>query len=98
MHVLTFLALDLHVDSISDLQYLGTQRALFRHTRYLQCWRSDGRTSEMPASATARQAVYSQEPYTHQTLGQQRGTGEDGHIHLTDWILQIASYCKFQIK
>ena len=25
---------------------------------------------------------------THQTLRQQRGTGEDGYIHLADWTLQ----------
>ena len=30
-------------------------------------------------------------PATHQTLWQQWGTGEDGHIHLADWALTSLS-------
>ena len=30
-----------------------------------------------------------QHSYTHQILGQQGGTGEDGHIHLADWTLSL---------
>ena len=26
----------------------------------------------------------------HQTLGQQGGTGEDGHVHLADWTLSVS--------
>ena len=29
--------------------------------------------------------------YTHQTVRQQGGTGEDGHIHLADWTLSVAA-------
>ena len=28
---------------------------------------------------------------THPTLGQQGGTGEDSHIHLADWTLNVAA-------
>ena len=28
---------------------------------------------------------------THQTLGQQGGTGEDSHVHLADWTLSVAA-------
>ena len=31
----------------------------------------------------------SSSPVTHQTLGQQGGTGEDGHSHLVDWTLSV---------
>ena len=30
-------------------------------------------------------------PATHQTLQQQGGTGEDGHIHLAGWTLSVAA-------
>ena len=30
-----------------------------------------------------------QHSYTHQILGQQGGTGENGHIHLADWTLSV---------
>ena len=30
-------------------------------------------------------------PATHQTLGQQGGTGEDSHTHLADWTLSVAA-------
>ena len=47
-------------------------------------------TAEMPASAESNnKRVVSSSPATHQTLRQQRGTGEDGHIRLVDWTLSI---------
>ena len=30
--------------------------------------------------------------YTHQTLLQQGGTGEDGHVHLADWTLSVVAF------
>ena len=33
----------------------------------------------------------SRNPATHQTLGQQGGTGDDGHIHLSDRTLSVAA-------
>ena len=31
------------------------------------------------------------QPYTHQTLRQQGGTGEDSYIHLADWTLSVTT-------
>ena len=39
----------------------------------------------------------SSSPVTHRTLGQQRGPGEDGHIHLADWTLSAAAIEKKKI-
>ena len=45
----------------------------------------------MPASADSKTTcVANSSPATHQTLGQQERTGEDGHIHLVDWTLSVA--------
>ena len=40
----------------------------------------------------------SSSPATHQTLGQQGGTGEDGHSHLVDWTLSVAAIWKKKKK
>ena len=47
--------------------------------------------TQMPASADSKTTcVANSSPATHQTLGQQERTGEDGHIHLVDWTLSVA--------
>ena len=45
-----------------------------------------------PLLQTARPKNYvaNSSPATHQTLRQQGGTGEDGHIHLEDWTFSVA--------
>ena len=44
----------------------------------------------MPASADSKhKRVANGGPATHQTVRQQGGTGEDGHIHLADWALSV---------
>ena len=49
-------------------------------------------TAEMPASADSKnKCVANSSPATHQTLRQQGGTGEDGHIYLADWTLSVAA-------
>ena len=47
----------------------------------------------MPASADCKnKRVANGSPATtQQTLRQQGGTGEDGHIHLADWNLSVAA-------
>ena len=46
----------------------------------------------MPVSADSKnKCVANSSPATHQTLGQQGGTGEDGHIHLADWTFSVAA-------
>ena len=41
-----------------------------------------------PLSADSKtKCVANGSPATHQTLGQQGGTGEDGYIHLAEWTL-----------
>ena len=55
----------------------------------LRSSRPDGRTytAEMPTSADSRnKCVANGSPVTHQTLRQQEGTGENSHIHLSDWL------------
>ena len=37
-------------------------------------------------------------PATHQTLGQQGGSGEDSHIHLADWTVSVAAIEKKKKK
>ena len=49
-------------------------------------------TAEMPASADSKNnCVANSSPATHQTLWQQGGTGEDGHIHLIDWTFSVVT-------
>ena len=44
----------------------------------------------MPTSTDSKhKRVANGSPVTPQTLRQQGGTGEDGHIHLADWALSI---------
>ena len=46
----------------------------------------------MPASADSKnKRVANRSSATHQTLLQQGGTGEDGHIHLADWTFSVAA-------
>ena len=46
----------------------------------------------MPPSADSKnKRVTNSSSATHQTLRQQGGTGEDGHIHLADWTLSVAA-------
>ena len=49
-------------------------------------------TAEMPASAGSKnKCVANSSPATHQTLGQQGGTGEDSYTHLADWTFSVAA-------
>ena len=46
----------------------------------------------MPASTDSKnKCVANSSPATHQTLRQQEGTGEDGHIHLADRTFSVAA-------
>ena len=38
-----------------------------------------------------KSCVANSSPATHQTVRQQGGTGEDGHIHLANWTLRVAA-------
>ena len=48
--------------------------------------------------AAKNNRVANSSPATQQTLGQQGGTGEDGHIHLADWTVSVAAIEKKQEK
>ena len=49
-------------------------------------------TAEMPASADSKtKCVADSSSSTHQTLRQQGGTGEDGHVHLAYRTLSVAA-------
>ena len=46
----------------------------------------------MPTCADGTtKCVANSSPSAHQALQQQRGTGEDGHIHFADWTLSVAA-------
>ena len=45
----------------------------------------------MCSADSKNKCVANGSPVTHQTLGQQRGTAEDSHIHLPDWTLKVAA-------
>ena len=52
-------------------------------------------TAEMPTSADSKtKCVANGSPVTHQTIRQQRGTGEDSDINLADWTLSVAAIGK----
>ena len=55
----------------------------------LQPWRPDGWTYTAEIMSTSAEFktkyVANSSPATHQTVRQQRGSGEDGHSHLADW-------------
>ena len=58
----------------------------------LRSWRPSGGTctAEMPTSADRKtDCVTNSSPATHQTLRQQRGTGQDGYLHPADWAFSV---------
>ena len=53
------------------------------------------RTAQMPTSADSKNKRGANgSPATHQTLGQQGGTGKDSYIYLADWTLSVAAFEK----
>ena len=53
----------------------------------------------MPASADSKnKCVANGSPATHQSVRQQGGPGEDGHIHPADWTLSVTAIEKKKKK